>query len=103
MKTYLKKYGVSNPSCSDEARNKISEKVKESCTEERQKKIEESKLKKYGKRSITDSEKSMKSRIENNGSLVVNHKYEYDNFPYFVILFTKFFHCLFYFFTIHYF
>ena len=77
--TCMKKYGVSNPSCSDEARNKISEKVKESCTEERQKKIEESKLKKYGKRSITDSEKSMKSRIENNGSLVVNHKYEYDN------------------------
>ena len=77
--TCMKKYGVSNPSCSNEARNKISEKVKESCTEERQKKIEESKLKKYGKRSITDSEKSMKSRIENNGSLVVNHKYEYDN------------------------
>ena len=77
--TCMKKYGVSNPSCSNEARNKISEKIKESCTEERQKKIEESKLKKYGKRSITDSEKSMKSRIENNGSLVVNHKYEYDN------------------------
>ena len=73
--TCMKKYGVNNPSCSNEARNKISEKVKESCTEERQKKIEESKLKKYGKRSITDSEKSMKSRIENNGSLVVNHKY----------------------------
>ena len=52
--TCMKKYGVSNPSCSNEARNKISEKVKESCTEERQKKIEESKLKKYGKRSITD-------------------------------------------------
>ena len=77
--TCMKKYGVDNPSRSNEARNKISEKVKESCTEERQKKIEESKLKKYGKRSITDSEKSMKSRIENNGSLVVNHKYEYDN------------------------
>lgn len=62
--TCMKKYGVSNPSCSDEARNKISEKVKESCTEERQKKIEESKLKKYGKRSITDSEKSMKSMLK---------------------------------------
>ncbi len=78
-KTCQEKYGVNNPSCSEEAKNKISEKVKESCTDERQKKIEETKLKKYGKRSITDSEKSMKSRIENNGSIVVNHKYEYDN------------------------
>ena len=76
--TCMKKYGVSNPSCSDEARNKISEKVKESCTEERQKKIEESKLKKYGKRSITDSEKSMKSRIENNGTLSVTHRYMFE-------------------------
>lgn len=74
----MKKYGVDNPSRSNEARNKISEKVKESCTEERQKKIEETKLKKYGKRSITDSEKSMKSRIENNGTLSVTHRYMFE-------------------------
>ena len=76
--TCMKKYGVDNPSRSNEARNKISEKVKESCTEERQKKIEETKLKKYGKRSITDSEKSMKSRIENNGTLSVTHRYMFE-------------------------
>lgn len=74
----MKKYGVDNPSRSNEARNKISEKVKESCTKERQKKIEETKLKKYGKRSITDSEKSMKSRIENNGTLSVTHRYMFE-------------------------
>ena len=74
----MKKYGVDNPTRSDEARNKISEKVKESCTEERQKKIEETKLKKYGKRSITDSEKSMKSRIENHGTLSVTHQYMFE-------------------------
>lgn len=76
--TCMKKYGVDNPTRSDEARNKISEKVKESCTEERQKKIEETKLKKYGKRSITDSEKSMKSRIENHGTLSVTHQYMFE-------------------------
>ena len=56
----------------------FSEKVKTSCTEERQRKIEATKLKKYGKRSITDSEKSMESRIKRYGSVTVNHKYEYD-------------------------
>lgn len=76
--TCMKKYGVDNPSRSNEARNKISEKVKESCTEERQKKIEETKLKKYGKRSITDSEKSMKSRIEN-GTVVNKVIYKYND------------------------
>lgn len=76
--TCMKKYGVENPSQSDNARNKISEKVKESCTEERQKKIEETKLKKYGKRSITDSEKSMKSRIEN-GTVVNKVIYKYND------------------------
>lgn len=77
-KTCQEKYGVSNPTLTNEARNKISEKVKESCTEERQKKIEETKLKKYGKRSITDSEKSMKSRIENHGTLSVTHQYMFE-------------------------
>lgn len=76
--TCMKKYGVDNPSRSNEARNKISEKVKESCTEERQKKIEETKLRKYGKRSITDSEKSMKSRIEN-GTVVNKVIYKYND------------------------
>lgn len=77
-KTCREKYGVSNPTLTNEARNKISEKVKESCTKERQKKIEETKLKKYGKRSITDSEKSMKSRIENHGTLSVTHQYMFE-------------------------
>ena len=76
--TCMKKYGTDNPSRSNNARNKISEKVKASCTEERQKKIEETKLKKYGKRSTTNSEKSMKSRIEN-GTVVNKVHYKYDN------------------------
>ena len=77
--TCMEKYGVKNPSQSDFAKEKISEKVKESCTEERQIKIENTKIKKYGKRSITDSEKSMKSRLENHGTIVVNHTYKYDD------------------------
>ena len=76
--TCQEKYGVNNPSCFDDAKNKISEKVKLSCTDERQKKIEETKLKKYGKRSITDSEKMMKSRIKN-GTVVNKVLYRYNN------------------------
>ena len=58
--TCKEKYGTDNPSRSDDARNKISEKVKASCTYERQMKIEETKIKKYG-------------------SISIFHKYEYDN------------------------
>ena len=76
--TCMKKYGTDNPSRSNNVRNKISKKVKASCTEERQKKIEETKLKKYGKRSTTNSEKSMKSRIEN-GTVVNKVHYKYDD------------------------
>jgi len=77
-KTCQEKYGTNNPSCSEEARNKISEKVKESCTEERQKKIEETKLKKYGKRSTTNTKKSMNSRLKNHGTLSVTYRYKFE-------------------------
>ena len=79
--TCMEKYGVKNPSQSNSAREKISEKLKESCTEERQIKIENTKLKKYGKRSITNSKKAIETRIKN-GKLnnKVNYKYQYLEF-----------------------
>lgn len=58
--TCMEKYGVSNPSLTEDAKAKISEKVKASCTDERQRKIEETKIKKYG-------------------SISIFHRYEYDS------------------------
>lgn len=77
--TCLKKFGVENGAKSEEIRNKISENIKKVCTKERTEKIHKTKLEKYGKKSITNSEKSMKSRFERYGSYFVSHKYEYDN------------------------
>lgn len=78
-KTCMEKYGVMNGSQTKESREKISTKVKESCTPERQEKIIKTKLEKYGKKSITNVEKSIQSKLEKYGTLTINHRYLFGN------------------------
>lgn len=78
--TVRQKYGedIENPAQATSIKSKISVNVKDSCTSERQKKIEETKLLRYGKRSTTDTSKSIQSRIEN-GTLTNKVIYIYDD------------------------
>lgn len=77
--TCLKKYGVENGAKNEDIKNKISINVKKTCTKERTEKICKSKLKRYGKKSITNYEKANQTKIDKYGTISINHKYVYDN------------------------